>query len=459
MKQVYALAAGIFFSLTGVIFGAEIGSAKSETDQRLDTIQYGTETEIAALIQTLKTENSALMDEKLEAELIKLSQNTRNQNILTGMLAFFGERNRNGLEDRAIRAITDREEEAHSTVLAAIDYLGKVKASEAITPLEELLDAQETRYTEYAIRALGRAANGNAGDRDSVAAYLIDLYTNRNPPEENRWEIITALGETGSKEGISLLSELVKNNEERPVIRTAALEGLSKIGDATALDAILQGVSATDPNVRSAAVAALGPFSGSQVDDAILESFRDSYFRTRLGAAKAAGTRKLTSAIPYLRYRAEKDEVPTVKDEALKALGAIGSAESRTVLEELFSERKTSDRVRILAAEMLIQNDAGSYADKVITELDDAKKRNQTALYNGFLKAISAAKTGKVEDLVRRFLNSGGVIEKSYALDMTLTNEFRSFAPDIQALLKDKNSGLAGKARATLEKLGIKSET
>lgn len=456
MKQIYVILAGIFLSLPGALFGVDIGSAKSETDQRMDTIQYGTETEIAALIQTLKTENRELMDESLETALINLSQTTRNQNILTGMLSFFGERNRKGLEDRAIRAIKERDDEAHSTVLGAIDYLGKVKASEAIAPLEELLDAQETRYADYAIRALGRAANGNAGEMDAVAAYLMDWYTNRNPPEENRWEIVVAIGETGSKEGIDLLSELAKNNDERPVVRMAALEGLAKIGDEAGLEAILQGVSATDPNVRSAAVGALGPFSGSQVDEAILESFRDSYFRTRLGAIKAAGTRKLSGAIPYLRYRAEKDEVLTIRDEALKALGAIGTGESRTVLEELFSERKTSDRVRALAAEMLIQNDAGTYADKVIAELDDAKKRNQTALYNGFLKAISAAKTGKVEDLARRFLSSGGAIEKSYALDMTLTNEFRSLAPEIRGLLEDKkNSGLARKAVATLEKLGI----
>lgn len=455
MKQVCIILMGIFFSLTGVLFGVEISSSKSEEDQRLDTIQYGTETEIAALIQTLKIENTPQLDEKLEAALITLSQNTRNQNILTGVLAFFGERTRKGLEDRSIRAIKEREDEAIATVLAAINYLGKVKAAEAIAPLEGLLDANEERYMEVAFRALGRVANGNASSRDEVATYLIDFYTYRNPSDQNRREIVIALGETGSKEGISLLSGLVENNEERPVIQMASLEALSKIGDNAGLDAILQAVSATDPNVRSTAVAALGPFSGAQVDDAILESFRDSYYRTRIGAAKAAGERKLASAIPYLQYRAEKDEVSTVKDEAIKALGAIGTNEAKAVLESLFAERKTSDRVRVLAAEMLINNDPGSYAEKIIAELDEAKKRNQTNLYNGFLKVISMAKTGKVEDLARRFLNSGGVIEKSYALDMTLTNEFRSLAPDIRLLIEDKNNGLARKAGATLEKLGV----
>lgn len=455
MKQVYGVGVCLFFFLTGVLSGVEIGSAASEEEKRLDTIRYGTETEIASLIQTLKSENSAFMDEKLETELIALSQNTRNQNILTGLLGFFGERTKNGLEARSLRAIEERDDEAHATVLAAIDYLGKVNAVAAIAPLEALLDTNEERYLDAAFRALGRAAKGNVGTGDQVAEYLLDFYTNRNPPDQNRREIVVALGETGSKQGISLLSEIAENNEERPVLRMAALEALSKIGDQTGLDPILQALSATDPNVRSSAVAALGPFSGGQVDDAILESFRDSYYRTRIGAAKAAGERKLSGAIPYLRYRAEYDEVPTVKDEAIKALGAIGSAESKAVLDALFSERKTSDRVRLLSAEMLIGNDPGTYADKVILELDEAKKKNQTVLYNGFLKVISGAKTGKVENLVRRFLNSGGIIEKSYALDMTLTNELRSLAPEIRLLLEEKNSSLVRKARTTLEKLGL----
>ncbi|MDR2535703.1 MAG: HEAT repeat domain-containing protein [Treponema sp.] len=454
MKQGYIVFGGIFFFLTGFLSGVELGSAKSEEDKRLETIQYGTETEIAALIKTIQSETSELLDSKLETELINLSQNTRNQHILTGLLGFFAERKKPGLEARALKAIAERDDEAHTTVLAAIDYLGKINASEAIAHLEDLLDANEERYMDAAFRALGRAAKGSSG-KDQAAEYLIDFYTNRNPPDQNRREMVVAIGETGSKAGISFLSEIARHNEERPVVRMAAIEALSKIGDPAGLDPILEALSAEDPNVRSAAVGSLGPFSGSQVDGAILESFRDSYYRTRIGAAKAAGERKLAGAVPYLRYRAEYDEVPTVKDEAIKALGAVGTSESKAVLDALFSDRKTSDRTRMLAAQMLIDNDPGAYADKVIVELDEAKKNHQTPLYNGLLKAISAAKTGKVEGLVRRFLNAGGVIEKSYALDMTLANEFRGLAPEIRGLLDDKSSGLARKARATLEKLGL----
>ncbi|MCX7949966.1 MAG: HEAT repeat domain-containing protein, partial [Treponemataceae bacterium] len=71
------------------------------------------------------------------------------------------------------------------------------------------------------------------------------------------------------------------------------------------LPAILEALRSADPNVRAAAVGALGPFSGSEVDQAILDAFRDSFYKTRIGAARAAGDRKLTAAIPFLRFWVE----------------------------------------------------------------------------------------------------------------------------------------------------------
>ncbi|MDR2632420.1 MAG: HEAT repeat domain-containing protein [Treponema sp.] len=455
---------GVLFPGLDRAFAAEEGMSRSEDEQRLDTIRYGTETEIAALIQTLKSERTGTAsavqsksEQTLDEALIGVTQNTRNQNILAGVLSFFGDQDKKGLEQRAIQAIEERDDEANETVLAAIDYLGKIKAPAALLPLERLLDAQEAGFMGAGFRALGRVASGgSAQDKDHTAEYLVDFYTNRTPPDANRRDILLALGETGSKSGVSLLSEIAANNQERGVLRMVALEGLAKVGDGAGLDAVLQALSSTDPNVRSTAVAALGPFSGKAVDDAILESFRDSYYRTRIGAAGAAGTRKLSAAIPYLQYRAERDEVPAVRDEAVKALGAIGNAQALAILERLFTERTTPERIRIGAAQMLLRNDPGVYTEKVIREMDDAQKTKRNSLYNGFLKALSETNTGKLEDLVRRLLSSGGVIEKSYALDMIVRNEFRSLAKEIRSMAADeKNTGLARKARNTLEHLGL----
>jgi len=102
-------------------------------------------------------------------------------------------------------------------------------------------------------------------------------------------------------------------------------------------------------------------------------------------------------------------------------------------------------------------NDPAAYSARTIAELDDAKTRNQTVLYNGILKCIGSGISPDLEGITRRFLTSGTVVEKSYALDMAVSNKFISLEPEIRGCLDEKKNGagLARKAQSTLEKLGL----
>ncbi|MDR0404110.1 MAG: HEAT repeat domain-containing protein [Treponema sp.] len=435
--------------------------APSLEEQRLTVIRYGTDTEIANLIKSLRSEragpqgvlredDSESPEDPVDRELAVLAGKTKNKNILTGVFGFFADRKKTGLEERAVRVIEERDDEDVETVSAAIDYMGRIESPLASGVLVEILEGEESRFINASIRAAGRIAKN--GDPEKTAEFLVDYYTNREPGDENRREIIIALGSTGSKKGVPFLVSIAENNDERVPLRMAALEGLSGIGDEEGLPAILAAASSGDPNVRASAIAALGPFKGEQADEAILEAFRDSYYRARIAAAQASRDRKLEEAVPYLKFRCENDEVPNVRDEAVKALGAIGNAEARGVLESLFGERKNSDRIRIGSAEMLLQNDAPDYAKRVIDEMDYAKSKNQTALYNGFLRVLGAAKADALEDLAKRFFALGGVIEKSYALDICLNNNFRGLSEEIRALSDPKNGSLAVKSGNILKK-------
>jgi len=430
-------------------------SSYAQEDPRLDIIKFGTETEIANLIQTIRAEKTDSFDN----ELIALAQASKNTKVLTGILGFFGEREKDGLQARAIKAITEREDETNETILAAMDYLGKIKSAEAVPVIMELLETEEKRFLSVGFRAIGSASAGNKKLADETAEFLVDYYNDRDPGNENRSVIINAIGATGSSAGIDFLTEIATNSDERIPLRMAALNALSQIGDPKGLDTIISCINAKDPNLRSSAVGALGPFTGSAVETAILDAFRDSYYRTRIAAAQASRDRKLASAVPFLKFRAERDEVPTVRDESIRALGAIANDEAVAVLESLFLERKNTDRVRILAAEMLNKNTGGKYFSKVTAELDEAKRKNQTALYNGFLKIVgeTTAESDKseIETIARRFLSTGGIMEKLYGLDMANNNKLTGLKEEIITLTKDKNESLSRKAKRTAESLGI----
>lgn len=439
----------ILFLLSSFAFGQT-----DVEEARFNTIKYGTETEIANLITTLTNEGADYLDDEIAA----LVQNTRNQKIVGGAFAFFGKREKKGLEERAIRAIDERDNEENETVHAAIDYLGKVKAAEAVPALRELLESGEKRFMNGAFRSLGRINSQGGEDSDDTADYLVDFYENRDPGDDNRREMITAMGETGSARAVEFLAGIASDSEERPVLRMAALESLAKVADPAGLDAVISCVSAKDPNIRSTAVGALGPFSGQAVDAAILDAFRDSYYRTRIAAAQASRQRKLAAAVPYLKFRAERDETPTVKEESIKALGAIADSESMKILEGLFTERKNSERVRTAAGEMLMQNEPGKNLDSFIKELDEAKQKNQTSLYNSLLKIISKTICPNMEDITRRLMQNSGMVEKLSALDMAANNNLRSLEEEIKVLAADRNETLSRRAKHTMEKLGIQPQ-
>lgn len=448
----------ILLLTAGFVYAQTADSANSTTqsEPRLATIQFGTETEIASLIQTLRNENA----DDLDDELIKLVETTRNTKILSGVFGFFGEREKPGLQARAIRAIEERDDESNETILSAIDYLGRIKAADAVPLLIELLETEERAFMNNAFRALGRASSSDKETAEEAADFLIDFYTNRDPGSENAREVIIALGATGSVSAVPTLVEIATDTNERVPLRIAALEALGTVGDESGLEAVLNSIGTNDPNVRAAAVAALGPFSGEEVDKAILDGFRDSFFRTRLAAAQASRKRRLAAAVPYLQFRAEHDEVPNVRDEAIRALGEIANDEAISVLDSLFSNRRNSDRIRILAAEMFMKTSGGKEINRLIVELEDAKQKNQTALYNGLLKALGETKVNidskDMEDITRRFLTSGGLMEKLYGLDMAVNNNLKSLEPEIKNLASDKNESIARKARRTAERLEIK---
>jgi hypothetical protein len=83
----------LFALIPSVVFAADDGASSSaaagggaEESVRLATIRYGTETEIASLIEALHSEGADYLDD----ELIKVAETTRNRNILKGVFTHHG---------------------------------------------------------------------------------------------------------------------------------------------------------------------------------------------------------------------------------------------------------------------------------------------------------------------------------------------------------------------------------
>jgi len=125
------------------------------------------------------------------------------------------------------------------------------------------------------------------------------------------------------------------------------------------------------------------------------------------------------------------------------------------VIETLFAERRNSARVRTASGEILMQNEPDRFLDTFIEEMDEARRRNMTALYNSFLRILSRTTARDMEPITRRLMAERGIVERSYALEIAANNNLVSLADEIRTISEDNNQALARRARLTLERLGL----
>ncbi|GMO59836.1 MAG: HEAT repeat domain-containing protein [Termitinemataceae bacterium] len=421
-----------------------------DLDKMRDTIRYGTDSEIAALLKTVKSSKITELDDDLSTLAIR----SKNEMIVNALFSYFMDGEKKGLEDKAIGILENREENEKTSV-SAIEYLGAIKEKKAKDILKEIISKDESPYINSAVKALGKIAREmGSGVSNDTAEYLIAYYTDKSPKLDTCREIIIALGSTGSKESLDFLCKIIDDDdEESSYLKIASLTALGEIKDQGTLETILKATQSTDASVKSSAVAALGGFNDAKADEAIIDAFRDSFFRTRLSAVKAAGERKLSAAIPYLRYRAINDDAASVREESVSVLGAMNKNEAGSVLLEILEDKKINDKIRISCAQALLKNEASQYCERIIELAEDAKAKKYTMLYSGLLKALSTAKSAKLKDFAARLFTSKDVTDNAIALDITANNSFGNFKEEVQRISETKNSTLAAKALKILSSL------
>ncbi len=435
----FALFASMAFAAS-----AEEAPEKTRDERRRDTIKYGTETEILELIKAVSGEKS----DALDADLLAAAKSAKNPRIFQALLGYLASQKKAGAEDIAVGIMETWDQADRRTLEAAFSYAMQLKVAAAVPVLKEIVESDSADFLSQAIRTLGHC--GGAGEADFLREYL----ERTEPADSVRLDIIYSLGELKAPSSVEFLAGLASDDERRAIERMYAIEALGKIGDPGGLDAIIGAFSSQDANVRLYAMTALKAFSGTAADERILEGFRDAFYKVRLVSADLSGERKLVSAVPFLIYRAERDEVPAVKDASIRALGKIASAEATAFLNKMFADKRTGDKARISIAAALLESDADGSIGTIIAAMDEAKKSKQKAeLFNGLAKRLSSAVSPQLEDLARRFLASPDIVDKHYGLDIVIANGFTSQIETIRPLASDKSVALATKARLALEKL------
>jgi HEAT repeat protein len=194
---------------------------------------------------------------------------------------------------------------------AALRGMGAVGGKQSVSISMEALKGKDPELHPAAIHELGRLAPEQLA---SVAPSL---------PEAEHVNALGVLVESGGAIARPAVSAAMKSSSKQ--VRIAAMEGLAKIGTASAVPELVRIAARGDEAERAAARASLGRMPGKDVDQAVVDGIATAEPAMKLEFIRAAGDRGTAAGIPVL-LKVVRDPDTEVRREALRALRETVSA-------------------------------------------------------------------------------------------------------------------------------------
>ncbi len=415
-------------------------AAAKLAEKRRETILYGIDSEIIDLLGSLDREK----DGEFNADLLSLFTQSTNDKLRVTILGLFADLKWNGAEKTAIDLVTNRDSESTPLVYGALSYLAAIRSKQALSFSSVLVKEDNKSLLPALIDLMGRA--GGAPEE----AQLLSWFDSDNFDQNLREDTIKALGEIGSAKAAAKLDSIVEDDQEPMPSRVFACQSLAKIKDPVSVPSLIKAANGGDPYVRAAAVEALSHFSTPQSDAAIVQALRDSVANVRIAACKAAGSRGIASAFPFLKYKATSDPSSPVQIEAYKALAQLGGP-AFSFLRSRIGDEKESYEIRALCFGLLASKDPGGSMPLLEKTLTAAAADTDRSLYTDFARAVAyATDAPQAGPLAKIFLADKDYLIRIAAVDWARNSKVTAFKPILADLAKNDPSGVIRRSAAAV---------
>ena len=401
-----------------------------------DILKYGLEDEILDLLGTMIEKK----DVRFVDEAYDLYEESKSKPVKAKIMNFFKTIEDPCLEDYAIMILNDPYDEPLDTVNMAFEYVGALKVSGAIPAVEKLLEGDNEKYYEAALGALGKIGGGDE------AMYLTEYFEKEDLSLAQKQTLVKTLGSLHASETYDKLVEMAENEDENTFVRMYASEAIGQIAAQDAskkedgISVLTELFEDRDPNLRTYVVKGLSNFSGAEVEETVVQALKDSHVKVRLEAIASVKKMALSSAVPYLVYRAKNDPEAAVKKACYPVIAELNTAEGNEFLvSQITAKKKVSDDTKAKVATALLEyNNAGSQeilalASEVLS--DDRRKPLRYALGKEFAKYGRA----EYEDICKQYLASKDVATQGTGLDIYAKARYASVTPSVQSLADEAN--------------------
>jgi HEAT repeat protein len=416
--------------------GAQSPAASSVEEQRRDTIRYGIDSEIADLLGKLTTEKDGHYNE----ELLGLLKSSRSAKLRIGVLDFLASLEWKGAEGGAMALVEDRDNQDADLVASALSYLAAVKSKEALKFTDPIIKEDNKKLLPALVRLMGRAG-GEAEEK-----ILLDWFDGDSATPALKEEAIKALGDIGSAKAAERLGKLAVDGESGKISRMYACAALAKIKDESSVASLVKAANDADPNVRAAAIEALGTFAsnssaaGGEARGALVQSLRDSFPKARIAACKAVAAGKVDEALPFLKYKARSDPERAVKVEAFRALAVLGPAAAGgdnpyKFLRERLEDKKEATEMRSLCFGLLARYDPASSMDTLTARLRTEAAEKERSFFTSLAREVANAdKAPEIGKLARILLADKEYLIRIAGIEWARKNKSGELRADLEGL-------------------------
>ncbi|HPE89685.1 MAG TPA: HEAT repeat domain-containing protein [Spirochaetia bacterium] len=416
----------------------------SESEKRAATIRYGIESQVVDLLTTLRAEK----DDSLKSDILDAFDASTSTKLRSAILEYLAALELSDADERAAGIVAERDSNAEAMVTASLSYLRALKSKAALDEAAEIVADDEGPYLQAAIKYIGAAGT------EKQAEALRAAYEADGASQSTKEAVVQALGSLRSVESFDLLSSVASSDESSKAIRMYACSALGELGDDRAVPVLVVASVSPDPNVRAAAVEALGEYSGADALSAVRQALRDSHALPRIAAAKAAGQSRDAEALPYLEYKASYDPEKAVREASIAALAKIGGPRADDYLSAFVAETKNGAQYRSAALKAILSDGGGGARKKALEAFAAAQADKDRALFTAFAKAAMSVDDEAAAPFAELMLGDKDYSMRLGALAWIERNRYAALAGAVRSVSEtDASDAVKKRAAKALERL------
>lgn len=400
----------------------------------LDVLEYGIESEVVELLNTLSTDISAKLFGLLEKRYEKSSLSATK----VAFSQYFSQCKQIPVEilDKLYRD-ANSENTDRQLRIKLFYTLAKHGGEREGRFLIEKLDDYDKLVTKAASDALSRMKEAVIVEPVIDRLKLSDTSDDKFLPVEIKSNLVLALGEFNSTQSIPYLREIVKDNTNHKTMIMYAMYSLAKLGDTESVNIINDKLNSNQVKIQEYAAYAISTFKDPAVIPVLSKMFLHNNAKVRVYACKGAVLNQDLSSIPVLKYKFKKDPADAVRKEALLSLNYFGEAGIKE-LKKLATKEKANPYFLAVISEAVARQPDEVNVGFLTGLYKDANKRNKELI----AKTVVKSSSNKIDPVFALLLESSDYLIR---------------IGTIQAVYRLEDSGLWGKVEELSKNDPVKS--